>query len=71
MESKIDRSFPCLVLLATRLSEPSDELPRTSGTDYVFFSPSISLKLDDPQYAPVPAREKAVRRTSQRRNRFV
>jgi hypothetical protein len=51
METKIDRSFPCLVLLPKRNSEQGYELPKTFGSDYVFFSPSIGLK-HDPQYAP-------------------
>ena len=51
METKIDRSFPCLVFLPKRISEQSYELPKTSGSDYVFFSPSIGLK-HDPQYTP-------------------
>ena len=58
METKIDRSFPCLVFLAERLSKPSDNLSRTSESDYVFFSPSISLKRDDPQCTLARDREK-------------
>ena len=57
METKIDRSFPCLVFLAERFSEPSHELPRTSESDYVFFSPSIGLKQDHPQCTPARDRE--------------
>jgi hypothetical protein len=44
METRIDRSFPCLVFLAERLSKPSHDLSRTPESDYVFFSPSIGLK---------------------------
>jgi hypothetical protein len=57
METKIDRSFPCLVLLPKRNSEQGYELPKTLGSDYVFFSPSIGLK-HDPQYAPSQNEEK-------------
>jgi len=58
METKIDRSFPCLVFLPKGLSDPSHELPRTSESDYIFFSPSMSLKPDDPQYTLARDREK-------------
>jgi len=58
METKIDRSFPCLVFLAERLSKPSHDLSRTPESDYVFFSPSIGLKRDDPQCALARDREK-------------
>jgi hypothetical protein len=58
MQTKIDRSFPCLVFLAERLSEPSHELSRTSESDYVFFSPSIGLNQDHPQCTPARDREK-------------
>jgi hypothetical protein len=58
MERNIDRSFPCLVFLPKRISEQSHELLKTSESDYVFFSPSIGFKQDDPQYTPAPDREK-------------
>jgi len=58
METKIDRSFPCLVFLAERLSKPSNDLSRTPESDYVFFSPSIDRKQDDPQCTPARDREK-------------
>ena len=58
METKIDRSFPCLVFLAERLSKPSNDLSRTPESDYVFFSPSIGLKRDDPQGTLARDREK-------------
>ena len=57
METKIDRSFPCLVFLPKRISEQSYELPKTFRSDYVFFSPSTGLK-HDPQYTPARDREK-------------
>ena len=57
METKIDRSFPCLVFLLKRISEQSYELPNTSGSDFVFFSPSIGLK-HDPKYTPARDPEK-------------
>jgi len=57
METKIDRSFPCLVFLPKRISEQSYELPNTSGSGFVFFSPSIGLK-HDPQYTPARDQEK-------------
>jgi hypothetical protein len=49
METKIDRSFPCLVFLAKRLSDQCRELPKASESDYVFSSPSIGPKQDVPQ----------------------
>jgi hypothetical protein len=58
METKIDRSFPCLVFLAKRHSDPSHELQRTSEFDYVFFSPSVGLKQDDPKCTPARDRQK-------------
>ena len=57
MQTKIDRSFPCLVFLAKRCSEQNHELSKTSESDYVFFSPSISLKQHDPQCTRARARE--------------
>ena len=58
METRIDRSFPCLVFLAERFSKPSDEFSRTSESDFVFFSPSIALKQHDPQRTPELDQEK-------------
>ena len=58
MEAKIDRSFPCLVPLAERFSKPSHEFSRTPESDFIFFSPSIGLKQQDPQCTPAPDSEK-------------
>lgn len=47
MAAKSDRSFPCLLWLSERFSEQSHELQQRPESDYVFFSPAMSLKESD------------------------
>ena len=47
MEMKSVRSFPFFVCLTEGLPEQSREFPKTSESDYVFFTPAIGLKQHD------------------------